>query len=482
MQTAVTDADVVRVKKCSSKRMESYLVGLLRYYMGRLIKSMSFLSKSKGGNNCFMGHEAVTALSSIIFCTRAHAEAIGQWLQSQNYINHICNALPFYDDETLYYVVPSEDRYDTFVDSQIVTVHYKDYPSDEGSVDEITLNHDVLPDTPYHEMFKAFCIKDMSEELIEFWEDVHTCRREKDEDQRKQMAEGIYNKYINQSGEKPLNLKSSMVQKFDKSSLGSYDSFDEVEEFVEKDMEDILSRFKIQEQEEIARREFLQKRKSAEFPTGLTKKLPLLSSRESSLRLRLSTAKNFVKNKVAISNSPYVSPSTSPRSSSSSPTTPSQPTTTETLYTNWQKHKSEEDLQALADLCKNYQKHENIYEVLADPRLCRSFRAFCLKEHSSELVDFYLEVQKYKETKYKGPKVAAASSMQYRYLDRVSQSYVSPFEQKFPSNKVSVSDKLFDELNKNINSGRDDIFDDILKDVMSSIMEKHTRWLERLHN
>jgi hypothetical protein len=241
---------------------------------------------------------AVTELSTMCACGRAQAESIGQAYMDHDLILHIGNALPFQDDQTYYYFthieVDSEEEEQlrmTFVPNILnnansignittvtlvkgattnlidigcrilsyvekstqyhqqhkpITVSFTEIPTNLEQLDfqNLLLIQDVLTSVTLRKMFKDFCIKDWSDELMLFWEDCHKYKNtSNDRGERKLMGHRMYLQYIDQRGETPLNLTSEIMKSFNLDTIGRIDCFDRVEWFVEKDMEDIFSRF-----------------------------------------------------------------------------------------------------------------------------------------------------------------------------------------------------------------------------------------------
>ncbi|KAL0488521.1 hypothetical protein AKO1_015716 [Acrasis kona] len=205
---------------------------------------MIHFMKDKGEFECFRGYEAVTILSSLCACTRPKAEAIGTWLQDNGYICHLGHALPFFDDETFYYLPPGE--VEPVEDTEVGWIMLPNDPPKATSpnpLGELTLARDILPDTQYHQKFREYCVKEMNEEGLDFWDAVHVYHKMTLCD-RIVEAKRLYSLFIDQTAIKPLNLTRGVVNTLEKSKPGDLEYFDAIEEHVELDMEDVLTRFK----------------------------------------------------------------------------------------------------------------------------------------------------------------------------------------------------------------------------------------------
>ncbi|KAL0477144.1 hypothetical protein AKO1_005919 [Acrasis kona] len=423
---------------------------LLSYYIVRFKTRITLFIQGRGEAPYFTGEEAITVLSFLCASTRSKATALGLWMQSNDFISNVGKQVPLCDNETWFYLGPSYNKHHTHdgLESESVQIVYRRTKEifTEGHISNITLTRDVLPDTPYHVKFKTFCSRNMSEELIEFWDAVHLYHT-LDEKERTQEAQRICSVYIDQNSQKPLNLSSVVLKTLENNTPGSLDYFDAIEEHVELDMEDSLPRFKIYlktESDEMLRKKL--SRLSMSFSLPINKRMSISPTAFTST----SPPPSIFSGPKSLPSFNSVSPPSSPKS-----TSPKSPV--RRMFTRLRR-----------------ESYEDLDNVLSNPELTSNFHSFCSKENSEELIDFYFQVVNYKKIQGHEQRVYGAMCIKNLFLNTSDDKSPSVTNQNKP--KIEASKKLIEKLDKKINSGRSSLFDDILSEVMKGLLEKHSRW------
>jgi hypothetical protein len=120
----------------------------------------------------------------------------------------------------------------------------------------------------------------------------------------------------------------------------------------------------------------------------------------------------------------------------------------------------------------------DLSELLGDFKVMESFRKFCAKEHSAELLDFFFATEAYKGTANMEARINMAASIRKRFL--AQEEYFSPFgdldAKESQYTPITASEREIEKCTARISSGDFNIFDDLQSEVKRDIYGIYHRW------